>query len=68
MLAVFDQRDDDILAFCSGARYERAAARELIMHADCLTAREVVDEGLRIAADICIYTIDRLTILELDAE
>ncbi|MEO1077667.1 MAG: ATP-dependent protease subunit HslV, partial [Bacteroidota bacterium] len=60
--------DDDILAIGSGAPYALAAARAMMKHADGLTAREVVDEGLRIAADICIYTNDRLTILELDAE
>ncbi|MEM6785096.1 MAG: ATP-dependent protease subunit HslV [Bacteroidota bacterium] len=59
--------DDDILAIGSGAPYALAAARAMMKHADGLTAREVVDEGLRIAADICIYTNDRLTILELDA-
>ncbi|MEM8560326.1 MAG: ATP-dependent protease subunit HslV [Bacteroidota bacterium] len=59
--------DDDILAIGSGAPYALAATRALMKHADGLSAREIVDEGLRIAADICIYTNDRLTILELDA-
>ena len=30
-----------------------------------LTAREIVERSLRIAADICVYTNDQLTIVEL---
>ena len=60
--------DDDILAIGSGAPYALAATRALLKHSDGLSAREVVEEGLHIAADICIYTNHTLTILELEAK
>lgn len=59
--------DDDILAIGSGGAYALAAARALIRHSPNLSAREVVEESLKIAAEICIYTNDNLTIQELDA-
>jgi ATP-dependent HslUV protease subunit HslV len=59
--------DDDVLAIGSGAPYALAAARALVKHAPHLSAREIVEEGLRIAADICIYTNHHTTVLELDA-
>ncbi len=60
--------DDDILAIGSGAPYALAASRALLKHADGLSARAIVEEGLHIAADICIYTNHTLTVLELDAK
>ena len=60
--------DDDILAIGSGGAYALAAARAMLRRSPDLSAREVVEEGLSIAADICIYTNDNLTILELDEE
>ncbi|MDX1531918.1 MAG: ATP-dependent protease subunit HslV [Rhodothermales bacterium] len=60
--------DDEIVAIGSGAPYALAAARALMKHAPQLSAREVVEEGLGIAADICIYTNHHTTVLELDAE
>ena len=60
--------DDDILAIGSGAPYALAATRALLKHGRELSAREIVEEGLHIAADICIYTNHNLTILELDAK
>jgi ATP-dependent HslUV protease subunit HslV len=60
--------DDDILAIGSGAPYALAATRALLKHSDGLSAREIVEEGLHIAADICIYTNHTLSILELDAK
>ncbi len=59
--------DDDILAIGSGAPYAQAAARALVKHAPHLTAKEIVEEALHIAADICISTNHHLTVLELDA-
>lgn len=56
--------DDGILAIGSGGSFALAAARMLIKHSD-LSAREVVEESLRTAADICIYTNANLTIEEL---
>ncbi len=56
--------DDGILAIGSGGSYALAAARMLIKHSS-LSAREIVEESLRTAADICIYTNSNLTIEEL---
>lgn len=58
--------DDPILAIGSGGAYALAAARALMRHAGDLTARQIVEESLTIAADICIYTNDHQTILELN--
>jgi len=58
--------DDDIVAIGSGGPYALAAARALIGHAEGLTARQIVEESLGIAADICIYTNRHLTVLELE--
>ena len=57
--------DDDIVAIGSGGPYALAAARGLIKHGTGLTARQIVQEGLSIAADICIYTNHHINILEL---
>lgn len=59
--------DDDIVAIGSGGAYALAAARALFHHAEALSARDVVQEALNIAADICIYTNHHTTILEIDA-
>ncbi|GAB3839862.1 ATP-dependent protease subunit HslV [Hymenobacter jeollabukensis] len=56
--------DSDVAAVGSGAMYAQAAARALKKHAPHLTAREMVEEALHIAADICIYTNHNLIIEE----
>ncbi len=53
--------DDGIIAVGSGGNYALAAARALVMHTD-LSARDIVDRALRIAAKICIYTNDHITV------
>jgi len=60
------ESDDEVMAIGSGGPYALAAARALIKYSD-LTAREIVMESMRIAADICIYTNERVTVEELDA-
>ena len=57
--------DDPILAIGSGGGYALAAARALVAQT-ALTARQVVEQSLGIAADICIYTNRNLTIVELE--
>lgn len=58
--------DDDIVSIGSGGPYALAAARALMQHGQAeLTARDIVEKGLNIAGDICIYTNHSLTILEL---
>ncbi|HPQ45194.1 MAG TPA: ATP-dependent protease subunit HslV [Syntrophales bacterium] len=59
------ESDDGVLAIGSGGPYAQAAARALMKHST-LTAREIVEEAMRIAADICIFTNDRIRIEELD--
>lgn len=60
--------DDDIVAIGSGGPYALAATRALKSTDTTLSAREIVKQGLDIAADICIYTNHNITILDLDAE
>jgi ATP-dependent HslUV protease, peptidase subunit HslV len=57
--------DNEVLAIGSGAMYAQSAALALKKHAPHLTARQIVEESLNIAADICIYTNHNLTIFEL---
>ncbi len=56
--------DDGIVAVGSGGPFAMAAARALARHTQ-LTAREIAQEAMTIAADICIYTNPNLTIEEL---
>ena len=53
--------DDGIAAIGSGGSYAQAAARALVAHSS-LGAREIAEEALKIAADICIYTNDRISV------
>lgn len=57
--------DHDVLSIGSGSMYAQSAAMALKRHAPHLSAREIVESSLKIAAEICIYTNDNLTILEL---
>lgn len=54
----------DLMAIGSGGPYAQAAARSLLENTE-LPAREIVEKALRIAADICVYTNQNLTIEEL---
>jgi ATP-dependent HslUV protease subunit HslV len=56
--------DDGIIAVGSGGNYALAAARSLVAHSD-LNAAQIVEESLRIAADICIYTNTNITVERL---
>lgn len=56
--------DDEVAAVGSGGAYALAAARALLQHSK-LDAREIVEQSLKIAAGICIYTNDSLVIEEL---
>jgi ATP-dependent HslUV protease, peptidase subunit HslV len=56
--------DDGLLAIGSGANYALAAARALLRHTT-LSAVEIAREAMRVAAEICIYTNDRLTLEEV---
>jgi ATP-dependent HslUV protease, peptidase subunit HslV len=56
--------DDGVVAVGSGGPFALAAARALVRHSS-LNARQIAEEAMRIAADICIYTNPNLTIEEL---
>ncbi|HEV7786774.1 MAG TPA: ATP-dependent protease subunit HslV [Thermoanaerobaculia bacterium] len=56
--------EDGVFAIGSGANYALSAARALMRHTS-LSAKEIVTEAMRIAAEICIFTNDRLTLEEL---
>jgi ATP-dependent HslUV protease subunit HslV len=56
--------EDGILAIGSGGSYALAAARALAKHTP-LSAEEIARESLRIAAEICIYTNDNITVESL---
>jgi len=57
--------DDEIIAIGSGGSFALAAARALKNHSD-LPAREIVRKSLEIAGEICIYTNQQITVLELE--
>jgi ATP-dependent HslUV protease subunit HslV len=59
--------DDDCLAIGSGGRYALAAARALLRHTE-LGARQIAEEALRIASEVCVYTNDHLTVEVLGSE
>ena len=56
--------EDGLLAVGSGGNFALAAARALAQHTG-LAAREIAVEAMKIAAALCIYTNDRLTVEEL---
>jgi len=56
--------DDGVVAIGSGSPYALAAARALIRHTD-LSARQIAEEAMKIAGEICIYTNSNITIEEL---
>jgi len=53
--------DDGILSAGSGGPFALAAARALLNHSD-LSARDIVEQSLQIAAGVCVYTNDHVTI------
>ncbi|MAT65770.1 MAG: HslU--HslV peptidase proteolytic subunit [Gammaproteobacteria bacterium] len=59
--------EQGLIAIGSGGPYAQAAARALLENTE-LEAREIVERGLHIAADICIYTNRNLTIETLTDE
>ncbi len=56
--------DDGVLAIGSGGSYALASARALL-RASNLSAKEIVQRSLEVAAEICVYTNAHITILEL---
>ncbi|TMB17967.1 MAG: ATP-dependent protease subunit HslV [Deltaproteobacteria bacterium] len=58
--------EDGLCAIGSGGNFALAAARVLVKHS-ALDARQIAEEALRAAAEICVYTNAQLVIEELDA-
>jgi ATP-dependent HslUV protease subunit HslV len=56
--------EDGIAAIGSGGSYALAAARAMVAFSD-KDVHTIVNESLKIASDICIYTNDYITIEEL---
>jgi len=57
--------DDEVIAIGSGGSFALAAARALKRHSTHLSAREMAEAALHIAAEICVYTNDNLVVEEL---
>src|SRR6267142_7259057 len=53
--------DDGLIGIGSGGPYALAAARALVAHSD-LDAKAIVTEAMRVAASICVYTNDQITV------
>lgn len=64
---VIEPEKHDLMAIGSGGSFAQSAATALVENTE-LSAREIVEKGLKIAADICVYTNNNLTIEELDSE
>lgn len=56
--------DDGLLAIGSGGAYALAAGRALSRHSE-LSARDIAEQSLRIAGEICVYTNDHIIVEEL---
>jgi ATP-dependent HslUV protease, peptidase subunit HslV len=61
------ESDDDVMAIGSGGPYAQAAARALVRHTD-LSSTEIAKEAMKIAAEVCIYTNDHITLEELEVD
>ncbi|MFN3692004.1 MAG: ATP-dependent protease subunit HslV [Fervidobacterium sp.] len=59
------QPDEDVAAIGSGGPYAIAAARALLRNTD-LDARKIVEQSMKIAGEICIYTNESIIIEELE--
>jgi len=57
--------DDGVMAIGSGGNYALAAARALARHAPDLSARQIAESAMKVAAEICVYTNEQFVIEEL---
>lgn len=57
--------DDGLIGIGSGGPYALAAARALCAHSS-LPAEQIAEQALRIAAGICVYTNDHITVETLE--
>jgi len=59
--------ENDLMAIGSGGPFAQSAALALLENTE-LSARDIVEKGLAIAADICVYTNHNRVIEELETE
>jgi ATP-dependent HslUV protease subunit HslV len=59
--------DDGLAAIGSGGGFALAAARALQLHSD-LTAREIVERAIHIAADLCVFTNHQVIVEEIEGK
>ena len=59
--------EHDLMAIGSGGAYAQAAALALLRNTD-LGARDIVEQALRIAGDICVYTNENIIIEEIESQ
>jgi ATP-dependent HslUV protease, peptidase subunit HslV len=59
--------EEGVAAIGSGGSYALAAARALVRHTD-MSAREIAEASMAVAAEICVFTNDQITVEELSAE
>ncbi len=59
------ESDDNVMAIGSGGPFAQAAARALVRHSE-LSAAEIARQAMKIAAEICIYTNENITLEEID--
>ncbi len=62
---VIKPEDDGILAIGSGGPYAVAAAKAFKKSGVKMSTRKIVEESLKIAASICIYTNDNIIVEEI---
>ncbi len=61
------QPENDLIAIGSGGAFAQSAAKALLENTE-LGARDIVEKGLSIAADVCVYTNHNFTIETLGPE
>ncbi len=54
--------EDGLIGIGSGGAYALAAARALVGANTTLSAREIAERAMKVAADICVYTNDKITV------
>lgn len=59
------ESDDGVAAIGSGGSYALSAAKALMKNTK-MSAKEIVEEAMKIAAEICIYTNDNIILKEID--
>ena len=60
------ETDDNLLAIGSGGFYAFSAAKALLENSD-MSARDIVEKSLSIAADVCVFTNHNRVIKEIDS-